>query len=331
MLPLSDSRGHVYVPKKEIGGYRPNKNKARSRAITFAEPAPNEEVSILQRTIVDCVCSDVLNVVAVCPADGAKFIKPTGYLEAFDVSTVRGTEKFGVEDMPPCMCTSTCVTETEAGVVTMVPLSKFLQFVLPSVQGCPVSMVESAILSACGEFCEKTCIWQQESRITDVYKDTARYAFAPAPGAQVCTALSVRMYGKKLPDTDINTLTMLDPNWALKTGLTPQKYFFDTSYSITLIPMPEEDLMESLKVTVILKPTQTAKMLPSVLYNDWAEVIAAGALRRLLSMRGKVWANEAMVPFYEREYRNGISRAKSKTEKSWSRSTKDMYSEAFYN
>lgn len=295
------------------------------------QPLPLSPVgsNVFQSMAVDCVGHDIVSVHYVNYLDTHdKALRTSSILKCSSEVDVRGTEKFRVNT---ANCTSGFTCQIEVGYFTMVPVTKFFELIMPSLQGCPVSMVEQAVLSTCGEFCEKTGIWKQESLLTDIYEDIARYTFAPAPGAQVCAAESVRINGRKLQETDINTLTMLDQDWVTRTGPDPQKFFFDTNHSITLIPIPSEDKFSSMSVSVILKPTKSANIVPSVLYDDWAETIAAGTLKRLLAMRGKAWANETLVPLYERDFRTGISRAKSKSEKSWGRTTKNMYPETFYN
>ena len=45
----------------------------------------------------------------------------------------------------------------------MVEWDQFYEYVLPSVQGCPLVLVQHALRSATIEFCEKTLIWKQDS------------------------------------------------------------------------------------------------------------------------------------------------------------------------
>lgn len=214
--------------------------------------------------------------------------------------------------------------------VKMVQWDRFHEYVMPSVQGCPVAMVNTAIRSACAEFCEKSHIWKQESIDNDVIENVYLYSFAPPIGSKVVTPYRVAIYDRELYPTDLETLEHTNPKWRDTEEELPKEYFLVTDNTIRLIGKPSKSMEASLTAGVVLKPSRDATSCPSFLYDDWVEVIAAGALSKLLAMRGKIWAQEALVPFYDRIFRAGIARAKSKSSKSWQKESKDMLPRKFY-
>lgn len=220
---------------------------------------------------------------------------------------------------------------TESGDDTMVTWDKFYEYVLPSVQGCPVSIVNNAIRGACIEFCEKTLIWKQDSIVNDIYEDYNLYLFAPPPSAKVVMPYRVSINGVEVQPTDLQSLESFMPNWKEARDSRPKYYFLANDDVVRLVGTPTETLYGALTADVALKPSREAKTCPTFIYDDWAETIAAGALARLHAMKGKVWATPELVNHYTRIFREGISRARSKSAKSWLQESKVMLPVGFYN
>ena len=213
----------------------------------------------------------------------------------------------------------------------IVNYEQFYELVAPSVQGCPQSMVIMAIKNSCIEFCEKSHIWKQEGIVNDVIANQPRYGFVPPRDAKVVTPYRIAINGRELVPTDLKVLEETQPGWRNIISSVPHTYFLDTDDTVRLIGSPTELIPDALEAGVVLKPTRESRGCPSFLYQDWAETIAAGALSKLMAMKGKIWAQEALVGFYDRQFRAGISRARSKSNKSWQQSSKDMLPKHFYS
>lgn len=222
-------------------------------------------------------------------------------------------------------------SQTIGADTNMVTWDKFHEYVLPSVQGCPVSMVNSAIRSACIEFCEKTLLWKQDSITNDLIEDYDLYIFAPPPNAKVIMPYRVSIDGKEVQPTDLQTLESFAPNWKDLKEEFPKYYFMVSDNTIRLVGTPTKTYKDALTADVALKPSREAKQCPTFIFNDWAETIAAGALARLHAMKDKVWALPELVGHYTKAFREGISRARSKSAKSWLQESKTMLPVGFYN
>ena len=228
-------------------------------------------------------------------------------------------------------------SQPTVGKYAMVTWDAFYEYVFPSVQGCPTSIVKHAIRSACIDFCARTLIWKQDSTLNDVIAGLSMYTFAPPSGAKVVTPYRVAIKDadsgkdKELAAYSLETLESFSPSWREDTSEYPDKYVLITDDTIRLIGTPTRDLPESLSAGVALKPTRDAEDCPSFLYEDWAEVIAAGALAKLHASKEKVWAIPELVSYYTKLYRDGISRARSKATKSGLRESKDILPVQFSN
>ena len=233
--------------------------------------------------------------------------------------------------------TSFSYSQPTVGKYAMVTWDAFYEYVFPSVQGCPTSIVKHALRSACIDFCARTLIWKQDSILNDVSAGQSLYTFAPPTGAKVVTPYRVAIKDadsgkdKELTAYSLETLESFSANWREETADYPDKYVLITDDTIKLIGIPTKDIPESLSAGVALKPTRDAEDCPSFLYEDWAETIAAGALAKLHASKEKVWAIPELVSYYTKLYRDGISRARSKATKSGLRESKDILPVQFSN
>ena len=121
------------------------------------------------------------------------------------------------------------------------------------------------------------------------------------------------------------------PNWKDLKEETPKYYFLAFDDIVRLVGTPTKSFSNALSADVALKPSREAEKCPEFIFNDWAETIAAGALSRLHAMAGKIWANPELVNYYSKIFREGISRARSKSAKSWLQESKTMLPVNFYN
>lgn len=199
----------------------------------------------------------------------------------------------------------------------MQSLRKFHEYVLPDVQGCPINVANNAILSTLIDFCEKSLLWKQEAEPTSIVAGINRYTFTPEEGAKVVEPVFVSIEDNQIPATSLADLDSLQPGWRELEQDKPTTYFMDTDQSIRLVGTPLEDLTDALEVHVALKPERGATEVADFLYEDWAEIIAHGALAKLHAMANKTWADSRVVQYHYRKYRNGLSRARSKSIKSW--------------
>lgn len=207
--------------------------------------------------------------------------------------------------------------------------TQFHPYVMPSVQGCPLAIVNNAIRSAAIEFCEKSNLWLADSVETDILAGEARYGYSTPTGARVSQLVVVEVDDMPLPMTTRHDLDSFNAGWRTLTSATPITCYMDSDSTIRLVGTPTEDKAGALRIVVSLKPSRSSSDCPEFLFEDWAETIAAGALSRLHAMIGKVWANTDLANLHARKFREGLSIAKSKAFKSYSTISKSMMPKSF--
>ena len=90
-------------------------------------------------------------------------------------------------------------------------------------------------------------------------------------------------------------------------------YYLPDKKTIRLALTPDTTASKALKITAALKPTQTTENLADNLYDDHYEAISFGALKRLLSMKGKPWHDPDLASYYMAEFER--AKVKEKAER----------------
>jgi len=215
----------------------------------------------------------------------------------------------------------------------MATLRDFYIHVTPSVQGCPVSLINNAIRSAAIEFCERTNMWKYGFAAQDVTANVDTYTFTFPVGVidvMISRPTYVEVSGLQVNPTNEEDLDSLQYLWRDATNKQPQLYYMDFDNTMILVPTPSETITDGLYVEAALRPTMDATTLPDWLYDSWSETIAHGALMRLHAMPGKVWADPQTVSMHRAKFKEGISRAKSRTMKSFAKQGKTVQPRSFW-
>lgn len=191
----------------------------------------------------------------------------------------------------------------------------FIRFVQPDVPGCPKTTVVNAIRDSAIRFAELTRIWSKDSVLADVIAGQATYSFAPGTDAAVVTVDYAELDGQVLAPVTKNDLNEWTPNWRSIEESRPTRFFMETPEAMRLVGTPTEDVSGGLLVDVVLKPSRVADSCPDFFLEDWAETIAAGAKASLQKTPAKPWTELSLSQLNHREFRRGVSTARSREAK----------------
>lgn len=224
----------------------------------------------------------------------------------------------------------------------LIPWEQFYSMVRPSVPGCPISLTDAAIKAAAQEFCRKTLIWTEEVICGDLVAGMRTYKFnghdqpysIVMPRTVIVrekqyknndpTQEVVSIRDHILKPTNIQDLELYTPQWRRLQAEYPTRYWMKDPNTFIFVEVPTKDKYEALKVFCAVQPSTTSDGVPEHIFDNWGEVIAAGALKRLLAMKGRVWADSSLVQYYHNIFYAGISQAKSKMHKSWVTQSKSV-------
>lgn len=190
-----------------------------------------------------------------------------------------------------------------------VNVDDFFPEILPDVSGAALPAVRAAIVAVAIEFCQETLALRQDLAPVNVVKDQADYAFAPPVDYEVTRVLSVRHDGTALVPQAEEVLEGLYQDWETMTG-TPRYFTQENRDGLRLVPIPDADVANGLKIRAALQPTRTATTLDQQLKTHWLEAIKHGAISRLKLISGQPFSDPAAAAAHRQLFREQIGEAK---------------------
>lgn len=183
-------------------------------------------------------------------------------------------------------------------------LSDFAKYVRPEVQECPELMVLDAILRAGIEFCEETKVIRQTITLSTVV-DQAAYPLTVETGTMPEEVIWV----KRDEFNDLTASSFVDfKEWSLDVNSgQPQYYYLEAGGILMLGNIP--DAIETLQVTVRVRPTYEATTLPDELLARYKEKIANRAKAILMIMVNKPWTNPQAAALNQSLFDDAVNKA----------------------
>lgn len=199
----------------------------------------------------------------------------------------------------------------------MATLSNFYPYVLPEVPGCPEISVDVALRSSLIEFCEKSLVIQRDHDPLTVVAGVVDYDFEPPTGSLVIKVMKAWYKSEELiplapdevEDAELYNRSFSDANTA---GSQPRYILQKDERTFSLYPIPDANVANGLTMRVAYKPTRTASSFEDVLFEDYAEVIAAGAKARLMMSPGKTYTNPQLAVAMMDMFGRGVNTARSR-------------------
>lgn len=191
----------------------------------------------------------------------------------------------------------------------MADLDKFLPYVLPNADGCPIPAAEQAIMSAAIEFCERSHAWN--ARLDPIAVDalTAEVDIDVEAGSAVETIITAEFAGKEIqPKSEADLIEILGEGWRERTGTVTNFFLIGNAMRLVLIPADAGSLV----VRAAYRPLRSSNVLPDVLFEEHVEAIASGALAKLYATPNKPFSNPGLIEFHTRMMLDQATDARSK-------------------
>jgi hypothetical protein len=168
----------------------------------------------------------------------------------------------------------------------MKPLDAFLNKINPYAPGCAIPTAFNAIRDAAIEFCERTRLWRWEDEF-DVSASDAEAISTPY-GSVLLDIEKVSFDGEPLEPKTVAWLDEHMNGWRTGAVAGQPKYLTQLELNtIRLVP----GQAGTVNISVWLKPSQDCMDLPAFLSDQFREVIAHGALGRILMMPSQPFTN----------------------------------------
>lgn len=198
-----------------------------------------------------------------------------------------------------------------------VAYTSFFPHVIPEAQGVAEIIAINAIRNACIEFCEKSLILTRDHTPVTIQKGEVDYDFDPPTGYLVTKVMKAWLDNTPLdpmsPDA-IKKASVYNRDFASyqDESSTPTAYLQKDERTVSLWPPADKEYSNGLTMRVALKPTRAGDSVEDVLFEDYAEVIASGALSRLMMSVGKPYTNEKMAAVHRGFFEKGINLARQR-------------------
>lgn len=204
------------------------------------------------------------------------------------------------------------------------PYTAFLDYVMPHVPGCTNEMALHEIKNTVIDFCEKSMILQRDHDPVTILKGQTDYDLEPPTGYLVTKIMKAWYKTKEL--TPLAPDQVSRPEYynsgfvgADKGVSDPRNIIQKDERTYTLHPIPMESASNALTMRIALKPSRASTTIDDVIFEDYAEVIGAGAKARLMISPGKPYSNPQGAVALLGLYQSGLNVARQRAVRGYMR------------
>lgn len=207
----------------------------------------------------------------------------------------------------------------------MASYDDFLSRVLIEVPGCPEISALQAVRDSCIEFCEKSLILTRDHDPVTVKAGVVDYELEPPSGYLVVKVMQAWLDNNKLEPMAYDIIREASVYNRLFSAYqsapsTPIRYLQKDERSVSLWPLADKNYANGLTMRVALKPTRSSTTVEDVLFEDYAEAIASGALGRLMSSVGKAYSSAQGAALHKAQFTQGLNVARQRASHGHTRS-----------
>jgi hypothetical protein len=197
-----------------------------------------------------------------------------------------------------------------------VELEALFPWVMPQVKACPEQTALHHIREALRVFCTKTLAWQANLSITTTTTDDD--FLMPLP---VDTSL-VKLLRAGLDEDE--ALDIMSPDTADARSWSTKGRVWTVDRKRVLLAPRQAVAGKVLKLRVAVKPTRTSLVIDDQLLEDFAAVIADGALSTLLDMSDVTWANPGKAAMKADKFQAECGKTALRVSKGFGRSARSV-------
>lgn len=198
-------------------------------------------------------------------------------------------------------------------------VSKKIESLVPKVKreapSCPSFLAVEELRNTLIDFCVSTDIYLQDLTMMQIVKNLNEYSAGDLDipvGTELNHIIDVfKEHGESTVQISQKSYTRLEPKAQLGGvsifdfyGQGAVKYYTQRDQE-TILFAPTPTVNEKVYVLYSLKPTATAKTIPSIIANEYMETIVHGALYRLQMMKDSPWSDVQAADLNKRLYDKG--------------------------
>lgn len=203
----------------------------------------------------------------------------------------------------------------------MATFTQFFPEVLPYVPDVAEPVAENAIRQASIEFCERTRFWQEDMDTIPVIAKEGVYEVDVDRGVKFVDVMMGYYDDRLLIPKSAEELSNLFRRSDWRTLVADPYYVTRTTPTeVVLVPKPAFR-GGKLKIRAAFAPTRSSTTVADSVYEEYLEVIAAGARARLYNTPKQPYYDKNTAMDYERRFRAGIAEARIRVNKSLTRTS----------
>jgi hypothetical protein len=186
-------------------------------------------------------------------------------------------------------------------------LSDWIPQVQPYLPNCPRAVMIVAIRQSAIDFCQKSMFWRMEMEPLITVAGIREYELDFPPETIVVSVRAMTYDGRPIKEKDIDELDACRSHWRTDQG-TPDAFVYRDPATVLLSKEPQESV--ELAATLALKPTQTALTCGDILFDEYMNGIAAGAIAQLMLQPGKPWTQPQLAATFGASYTADVEQAR---------------------
>ena len=199
----------------------------------------------------------------------------------------------------------------------MTSYESFLPRIYIDAPGCPEVLVIQVVRDAAIDFCTRSNFIQRDHDPITALAGVSNYDLDPPIGQLVVKVMKCWYKNYELtpvaPDY-INAPAFYNATIddAVPLGAEPSMFTQKDERTFSVYPIQTMTTANALTLRVSLKPTRASTSCEDSLFEDYADVIAHGALSRLLASPGKAYSNPSLVVMHAAQFMAGVNEARQR-------------------
>lgn len=205
----------------------------------------------------------------------------------------------------------------------MTSYDDFLPYVLTDVPGCPEIAAVLAVRNTVIDFCEKSLVVQADLDPVSLVAGQADYDLEPPVNRLVTKVMKLFYKNSELHPFGqdfVPSATYFNPS-AIDgdADSEPRGWSQKDTTTFTVWPAPKTAQANAITIRAALKPTRASTSCDDVVFEDYAEYIAAGAKARLMLQPNKAYTNPGLVVTQNQLYMQGVNMARQRASRGHTR------------
>lgn len=180
-----------------------------------------------------------------------------------------------------------------------------LHLITPEISTCPEETIKEYLPIVASDFFARTHLWRMSLEQMSTIVDQANYDLtAGCYDAKIESVLWLKVDDKNMTHTDSR---LVNPEYLSTTGQ-PTHFWVVNDTEIRLFYIPDQ--VWTIKGEVALKPSRTARGIPSWVYETWIDTIISGTLYRLCRIKDKDWTDPEFAALHKGFYEQGVTNSR---------------------